>query len=419
MSIDQDSNAASAAAHLPFGEAGLTDDLFATGVTGRLLFWVAVAFSAFQLVTGFGIPLDKDFVPGINLARLAGIALTAGALKVGWDALKRRDVREGLLALLTLGVTYAILARYAGGLPSQVLRAMHVGFLCLVGALALSASLAAKEERGLDRWLLWLVGSIGFLAGLYQWAFYFDLIERSGDLLTRDFVVGALVLATLFVLVWRVLGPSLPIVAGLFLAYCLFGQHLPAPLDHRGFDVGQVIEHMVFGTEGVFGTPVLVSATYIFLFILFGSFMEQAGIIRFFNEISMAAFGRARGGPGKVCVASSALMGTVSGSGVANVVASGQFTIPLMKRFGFTAAFAGGVEATSSMGGQIMPPVMGAVAFIMAETIDVPYAEIAKAAIIPAMLYFFASFWSVHLEAGKRGLEGLPRDQLPGFMAEV
>ncbi len=176
---------------------------------------------------------------------------------------------------------------------------------------------------------------------------------------------------------------------------------------------------MVFGTEGVFGTPTLVSATYIFLFILFGAFMEQAGVIRFFNEISMAAFGRARGGPGKVCVASSALMGTVSGSGVANVVASGQFTIPLMKRFGFTSAFAGGVEATSSMGGQIMPPVMGAVAFIMAETIDVPYAEIAQAAIIPALLYFLACFWSVHLEAGKHGLAGLPRDQLPSFRKEV
>jgi TRAP transporter 4TM/12TM fusion protein len=422
MSLDRDSNAAPAAApHLPFGETGLTDDLFAAGLTGRMLFWVSVAFSAFQLVTGFGIPLDKDFdfAHGINLARLAGAALAAGALKVGWDALKRRDLREGLIALVTLAATYAILARYAGGLPSQVLRAMHVGFLCLVGALALSASLAGKDGRRFERWLLWAVGIIGFLAGLYQWAFYFDLIERSGDLLTRDFVVGALVLATLFVLVWRVLGPALPITAGLFLAYCLFGDHLPAPLDHRGFDVGQVIAHMVFGTEGIFGTPVLVSATYIFLFILFGSFMEQAGVIRFFNEISMAAFGRARGGPGKVCVASSALMGTVSGSGVANVVASGQFTIPLMKRFGFTAAFAGGVEATSSMGGQIMPPVMGAVAFIMAETIDVPYVEIAKAAIIPAMLYFFASFWSVHLEAGKRGLEGLPRDQLPGFVAEV
>ena len=239
--------------------------------------------------------------------------------------------------------------------------------------------------------------------------FYFDLVQRSGDLLTQDIVVGVIALVTLFVLVWRILGPALPIMAGIFLAYCLFGNHLPAPLDHRGYDVAQVIEHMVFGTEGIYGTPTLVSATYIFLFILFGSFMEQAGVIRFFNEISMAAFGRARGGPGKVCVASSALMGTVSGSGVANVVASGQFTIPLMKRFGFTSAFAGGVEATSSMGGQIMPPVMGAVAFIMAETIDMPYAEIAKAAIIPALLYFFACFWSVHLEAGKRGLEGLPQ----------
>jgi TRAP transporter 4TM/12TM fusion protein len=420
MALDTDNKAGTVAApHLPFGEAGLTDDLFVAGITGRLLFWVAVAFSAFQLVTGFGIPLDKDFLPGIDLALLAGVALALGAIKVGWDALKGCNVREGLLALIALAAIYAILARYAGGLPSQVLRAMHVGFLCLVGALALSASLAGKDGRRVDRWLLGLVGTAGFLAGLYQWAVYFDLVQRSGDLLTQDLIVGVVALATLFVLVWRVLGPALPIMAGIFLAYCLFGNHLPAPLDHRGYDTAQVIEHMVFGTEGIYGTPVLVSATYIFLFILFGSFMEQAGIIRFFNEISMAAFGRARGGPGKVCVASSALMGTVSGSGVANVVASGQFTIPLMKRFGFTAAFAGGVEATSSMGGQIMPPVMGAVAFIMAETIDVPYAEIARAAIIPALLYFFASFWSVHLEAGKRGLEGLPKDQLPSFTAEV
>ncbi|HEY1384497.1 MAG TPA: TRAP transporter permease [Dongiaceae bacterium] len=417
MALDPESKAAPAAPHLPFGETGLTDDLFAAGITGRLLFWVAVAFSTFQLVTGFGIPLDKDFLPGIDLAGLAAAALALGAIKVGWDALKRRDVREGLLALATLAATYAILERYAGGLPSQVLRTMHVGFLCLVGALALAASLAGKER--IERWLLWLIGVAGFLGGLYQWAFYFDLVQRSGDLLTTDLVVGGVVLATLFVLVWRVMGPALPITAGLFLAYCLLGQYLPAPLDHRPYDVAQVIDHMVFGTEGVYGTPVLVSATYIFLFILFGSFMEQAGIIRFFNEISMAAFGRARGGPGKVCVASSALMGMVSGSGVANVVASGQFTIPLMKRFGFTAAFAGGVEATSSMGGQIMPPVMGAVAFIMAETIDMPYAEIAKAAIIPALLYFFSSYWSVHLEAGKHGLEGLPRDQLPSFTAEV
>jgi TRAP transporter 4TM/12TM fusion protein len=418
MTIDSD-NKTAPDPHLSFGEAGLTDDLFKAGTGGRLLFWVAIAFSAFQLVTGFGIPLDKDFVPGLDVALLAGVALGLGAIKIAWDAFKGRNVVEGVLALVMLAATYGILVRYAGGLPSQVLRAMHVAFLCLVAALALTASFAGQERRRVDRWLLWLVGAAGFLAGLYQWWAYYDLVQRSGDLLTEDIAVGVVALATLFFLVWRVLGPALPVMAGIFLAYCLLGNRLPSPLDHRGYDLAQVIEHMVIGTEGIYGTPTLVSATYIFLFILFGSFMEQAGVIRFFNEVSMAAFGRARGGPGKVCVASSALMGTVSGSGVANVVASGQFTIPLMKRFGFPSAFAGGVEATSSMGGQIMPPVMGAVAFIMAETIDVPYVEIARAAIIPAALYFFACFWSVHLEAGKRGLEGLPREQLPSFMAEV
>ncbi|MFD0462498.1 TRAP transporter permease [Microvirga aerilata] len=215
------------------------------------------------------------------------------------------------------------------------------------------------------------------------------------------------------------MGIALPIVAGIFLLYCLFGHLLPAPLDHRGYSLDQVIEHMAFGTEGIYATPTLVSATYIFLFILFGAFMEKAGVIDFFNDISMAVFGDKQGGPGKVCVASSALMGTVSGSGVANVVASGQFTIPLMKRFGFPAAFAGGVEATSSMGGQIMPPVMGAVAFIMAETIDVPYSKIVEAAIVPALLYFGACYFAVHLEAGKRQLRGLPKSELPSAREEL
>ena len=287
MALDSDSKTPPVATpHLSFGESGLTDDLFTARLAGRLLFWVAVAFSSFQLVTGFGIPLDKDFLdflPGIDPSKLAAAALALGAIKVGWDAAKGRKVVEGMLALIMLGATYAILVRYAGGLPSQVLRTMHVGFLCLVGALALSASLATKDGRKIERWLLLSLGVGGFLAGLYQWAVYFELVQRSGDLLTQDIVVGAIALVTLFALVWRVLGPALPIIAGVFLAYCLFGNHLPSPLDHRGYDVAQVIEHMVFGTEGIYGTPTLVSATYIFLFILFGSFMEQAGIIRFFN----------------------------------------------------------------------------------------------------------------------------------------
>ena len=222
MSLETDSKTPPVATpHLSFGESGLTDDLFTAGLAGRLLFWVAVAFSSFQLVTGFGIPLDKDFLdflPGIDPSKLAAAALALGAIKVGWDAAKGRNVVEGVLALIMLGATYAILVRYAGGLPSQVLRTMHVGFLCLVGALALSASLVTKDGRKIERWLLLLLGVGGFLAGLYQWAVYFELVQRSGDLLTQDIVVGAIALVTLFALVWRVLGPALPIIAGVFLA---------------------------------------------------------------------------------------------------------------------------------------------------------------------------------------------------------
>ena len=264
----------------------------------------------------------------------------------------------------------------------------------------------ADETAPPARAFWWAVGIIGFAVGLYHWWNYMELVNRAGELTDADMVVGIAALAVLFLLVWRAMGIALPLVAGTFLAYCLFGRYLPAPFDHRGYSLEQVIEQMAFGTEGLYATPTAVSATFIFLFILFGAFMERAGVIDFFNDISMAVFGGKQGGPGKVCVASSALMGTVSGSGVANVVASGQFTIPLMKRSGFNGAFAGGVEATSSMGGQIMPPVMGAVAFIMAETIDVPYSKIVEAAIIPAFLYFAACYWAVHLEAGKLGLTG-------------
>ncbi|WP_346429715.1 TRAP transporter large permease subunit [Paracoccus sp. DMF-8] len=184
-------------------------------------------------------------------------------------------------------------------------------------------------------------------------------------------------------------------------------------LQTRGYDFGQVIEHMAYGTEGIYGIPIYVSSTYIFLFILFGAFLEKAGMIKLFTDVSLGLVGHLLGGPAKVAVISSAMMGTISGSGVANVVTTGQFTIPLMKRFGYRPAFAGGVEATASMGGQLMPPVMGAVAFIMAETLGIAYVEVVKAALIPAILYFGAAFWMAHLEAGRKGLVGMRRDQLP------
>ena len=159
------------------------------------------------------------------------------------------------------------------------------------------------------------------------------------------------------------MGLALPLMCGACLLYWFLGQYLPAPFNHRGYDFDQIITHLSYGTEGFYGVPIYVSATYIFLFILFGSFLEHAGMIRLFTDVSLGLFGRTRGGPAKVAVFASGMMGMISGSGVANVVTVGQFTIPLMIKFGYRRAFAAGVEATASMGGQIMPPVMGAVAF--------------------------------------------------------
>ncbi|TNC60695.1 TRAP transporter permease [Rubellimicrobium roseum] len=324
---------------------------FGEGLAGRVAFWIAFAFTAFQL----------------------------------WSA------------------AY-------GTLPSQVVRAMHVGFLLLLG-FGLMANLQARTRR--SKIMLWTFGLAGFGVGLYNWVNYVPLLQRTGFLTTLDLMVGTGLLVLVFEGARRLMGLPLAVIAGVFLAYCFFGQHMPGALVHRGYDYDQIVEHMAFGTEGIFGTPIYVSAAYIFIFVVFAAFLERAGMIALFNDVALGLVGGVRGGPAQVCVLSSALMGTISGSGVANVVASGQFTIPLMKRFGFRSAFAGGVEATSSMGGQIMPPVMGAVAFIMAETLNIPYAEVVLAALIPALLYFGVCFWMVYLEAGKAGLSGMDKAALP------
>ena len=329
---------------------------FPPGLAGRLLFWLAVAFSAFQIAT----------------------------------------------------------AAHLIDLPSQVVRAVHVGFLLSLAFPLLAAT--ARVQRG-GGWLGLALATLAAAAAVgvaaYQWVEHDALLMRAGDPTDLDIALGFLMLGLLFAGTWLAMGPALPVIAGTFLAYCLLGQYLPAPLNHRGYGVDQVIDHMAYGTEGIYGIPTYVSSTYIFLFILFGAFLEKAGMIKLFTDVALGLFGHRRGGPAKVAVFASGLMGTISGSGVANVVTTGQFTIPLMIRFGYRRAFAGGVEATASMGGQIMPPVMGAVAFIMAETLDVPYATVVQAAVVPALLYFLSAFWMVHLEAGRAGLLGLPPDELP------
>ena len=316
--------------------------------------------------------------------------------------------------LFWLAVVFSLyqiaIAAHVIDLPSQVMRAVHVGFLLALGypLLALGRGFGTPLRA-----LCWLFAAAGVAVAAYQWIEYTPLLFRAGDPNLPDLVFGCVAVVTVFVAAWLLMGPALPIICGLFLAYALFGQHLPPPFDHRGYAFEQVVEQIAYGTEGIYGIPTYVSATYIFLFILFGSFLEKAGMIRLFTDVSLGLVGHRTGGAAKVSVLSSGLMGTISGSGVANVVTTGQFTIPLMKRFGYRPAFAGGVEATSSMGGQIMPPVMGAVAFIMAETLGVQYIEVVKAALVPAILYFAGAFWMVHLEAGKRGLRGLSAEEMP------
>jgi TRAP transporter 4TM/12TM fusion protein len=326
-----------------------------------------------------------------------------------------RDWPKTLFYVALLFSVFQIVTAAFAPVSSQVLRAVHVGFLLWVVFLSYPAYGRARPWQP----LAWILSLAGITTALYQWFFEADLIQRSGDLTSADMVVGLVLIALVFEAARRVMGIALPVICGLFLAYGLLGEHLPGDLAHRGYGFDQIVNQLSFGTEGLYGTPTYVSATYIFLFILFGSFLEQAGMIKLFTDFAMGLFGHKLGGPAKVSVASSALMGTITGSGIANVVTTGQFTIPLMKRFGYKAAFAGGVEATASMGSQLMPPVMGAVAFIMAETINVPFVEIAKAALIPAILYFGSVFWMVHLEAKRSDLKGLPKDQCPSAWGAV
>ena len=328
----------------------------------------------------------------------------------------QRRLGGGWLAVLN-GIalafsTYQLVVAAFHPLSSLVIRSLHVGFLLCITFILYPAfkSGGRLSKVGVGDTAL----AFGALAlSTYHWVFEAELIQRSGDPSNVDLFVGTALVILTFEATRRILGLALPIVCGIFLLYGMFGQYLPGDLAHRGYGFDQIVNQLALGTEGIFGIPTLVSATYIFLFILFGSFLEHAGMINLFNSLALGFVGHTKGGAAKVSVISSALMGTISGSGVANVLTTGQFTIPLMKKFGYSGVFAGAVEATSSMGGQIMPPVMGAVAFIMAENLNVPYADIVKAAAIPAILYYLTAFWMVHLEAGRKNLVGMPKAECP------
>ncbi|MDR7544055.1 MAG: TRAP transporter permease [Armatimonadota bacterium] len=252
----------------------------------------------------------------------------------------------------------------------------------------------------------------GVLPMLYLFSNLTALTYRAGNLTRTDLIMG--VLGILVVLeAGRRMMQILPLIALGALAYPFVGPYLPGALAIARISPQRVIEQMFYTTEGIFGIPIGVSATFVFLFVLLGAFLEKTGLGQLFVDVAMALAGWMTGGPAKVSVLSSAFIGTVSGSSVANVVADGVFNIPLMKKLGYSPRFAAGVEAATSVGGQIVPPVMGAAAFVMAEFLGIPYLTIAKAAAIPAALYYLSLGFIIHFEAKRLGLAGLPRDQLP------
>ncbi|NLP17550.1 MAG: TRAP transporter permease, partial [Firmicutes bacterium] len=273
--------------------------------------------------------------------------------------------------------------------------------------------ISKKSDKSRIPFYDYLLAALGVSIGVYILFNYNQLVLRAGAPTQMDLIMGFFAILLVLEATRRSIGPELPIVAIAFLLYAYFGPMLPGLLGHRGYDLRRIIYHTYLTTEGIFGTPLSVSSTYVFLFILFGAFLDKTGVGKFFIDMAFSLTGHMRGGPAKTAVVASCLMGSISGSSVANTVTTGAFTIPLMKRVGYKPHFAGAVEAAASTGGQIMPPVMGAAAFIMSEFTGIPYLEIIISAAIPALLYYLAVGTMVHFEACKLGLKGVSRSELP------
>lgn len=333
---------------------------------------------------------------------------------------KESDKREvkGIWNIIinVICIAFAVFQLYTatfGVLDAHLQRAIHLafGFLLIFLLYPGRKSWSRSSMNPLDV----LFAIVGAASALYIVVNYQELVLRAGMNNEIDFVVGVIGTLMVFEAARRVVGWPMITVALFFMIYAFAGPYIPGIMAHRGVQVQELFDHLFFTTEGIFGTPMGVSSTFIYLFILFGSYLEATGLGKFFIDLANAIAGWAAGGPAKVAVLSSGLMGTVSGSSVGNVAGTGAFTIPMMKKLGYRPAFAGAVEAAASTGGQLMPPVMGAAAFLMAEFVGVPYFDVVKAAVIPALLYYIGVWLGVHYEAKKYGLKGTPREELPKF----
>lgn len=317
------------------------------------------------------------------------------------------------LALCIVFVVFQLYTAYFGNLFGIAQKAVHLGLMISIIAVGLFA-----EDRKKKFGKLFCVFDLLMLLFGFVVVFYLSSIARTLAVDTTTFtaamkVVGIIMIVVLMVCCWRKVGPVMSIVVAFFVFYAFFGKLFPALLSHGGMKVNRFVHLIAFTSEGIFGTPLTASATFIATFIILGSLFSVTGVGSYMCELANALLGGFRGGPAKVAVVSSALFGSISGSAVANVVGTGTFTIPLMKRVGYDGEFAGAVEATSSTGGSIMPPVMGASAFLMAEFVGVKYWDVVVAAFIPAVLYYLAILFQVDLRALRTGLKSVDRSELP------
>ena len=319
-----------------------------------------------------------------------------------------------IISFLAVGLAlFHLITSYTGPLITLQHRALHTGVIMALVFLLYPSRKNAPRDRATVIDFLLAILSIATI--VYIFADYAGIVQRAGLPNQADIIFSFLMVMLVLEGGRRVVGVGLTVLSALFLLYAYFGPYLPTVIAHRGYSIDDILTYMYLTTEGIYGTAIGVSATYIFLFILFGAFLSRTGMGQLFNDAALAIAGHTSGGPAKVSVISSGLLGSINGSAIANVVTTGAFTIPLMRRTGYSRNFSGAVEASASVGGQILPPVMGATAFIMAETLGMPYIDIAIAAIIPGFLYYLGVITVVHLRAKKRGLHGMSRAELPSI----
>ena len=312
---------------------------------------------------------------------------------------------------------YHFITSYMGTPVVLKHRSLHVAMMLVLGFVMYPFGKHSSRKK--VSWFDWALILLAVAVPVYVWSNYMGIVDRAGRPNTPDLIAATVLVVLVLESARRVTGWALPGLGLIFIAYGLFGRNLPGMFGHRGYTWLQLSNHFFANTEGIYGSSVSVAASYIYLFILFGAVMGKSGMGGFFNDIAMALAGHTRGGPAKVSVIASGLLGSINGSAVANVVTTGAFTIPLMKKTGYSKEFAGAVEAAASVGGQLLPPVMGAAAFIMAENLGIRYSVIIVHAAIPALLYYLGIMIQVQLRASRRGLLGLPKDQLPRAWAVV